>query len=170
MKKLIVLMFAAVLISFTANAQRFVYVDTEYILEKIPEYNQAQEKLDAISEEWKQEADRRVKEIDQMYKRFQAEQYLMDDETKVKRENEIIAKEKELKEYQQQKFGYEGELYDKRQELVQPIMDKVYDAVLEIAEERKYDFIFDKASSGTTMLFSNPKFDRSDDVLKKLGY
>lgn len=154
--------------SIAIFGQRFVYVDTDYILEKIPEYKQAQEELDAIAQNWRDEIDKRYQEIDELYKEFQAEQYLMDSETRQKKEDEIVAKEKAVKEYQKNRFGYEGQLFEKRQELVKPIQDKVYEAVKTLAEERNYDFVLDKASGGATMLFANPKFDRSDEILKKL--
>lgn len=154
--------------SIAIFGQRFVYVDTDYILEKIPEYKQAQEELDAIAQNWRDEIDKRYQEIDELYKEFQAEQYLMDSETRQKKEDEIVAKEKAVKEYQKDRFGYEGQLFEKRQELVKPIQDKVYEAVKTLAEERNYDFVLDKASGGATMLFANPKFDRSDEILKKL--
>lgn len=155
---------------FTLSAQRFAYVDTEFILEKIPEYNQAQIDLDALAAQWKQQIEEKYQEIDRMYQKFQAEQYLMDESTRRRREQEIIDKEKEVKEYQKQKFGYEGELFQKRQELVKPIQDRVYNAIKDLAESRNYDFIFDKSSSGSSMLYANPRNDRSEDILKALGY
>lgn len=165
------LAFAVVLLTaFSVQAQRFAYVDTEYILSKIPEYKQAQTDLDAIASQWKQEIENKYAEIDRLYQKFQAEQYLMDEQTKRRKEEEIIQKEKEVKDYQKQKFGYEGELFEKRQELVKPIQDQVYNAIKDMAESRNYDFIFDKASSGSSMLFASPRYDKSEDILKELGY
>jgi len=151
-------------------SQRMAYVDTDYILEKIPEYQEAQKQLDEIAAEWRAEIDKEMQEVDQMYRKYQAEQYLMDEQTRVKKENEIAAKEKAINEKQKARFGYEGELFKKRQELVKPIQDKIYNAVVELAKSRNLDFIFDKASGGPYMLYADPKNDRSDDILKAMGY
>lgn len=165
-------LFALLLIgtmAFTAQAQRFAYVDTEYILGKIPEYKQAQDELDAISGQWKSQIETMYGEIDQMYKKYQAEQYLLDENTKRQREEEIIKKEREVKDYQQSKFGFEGELFQKRQELVKPIQDRVYNAITDLAQTRNFDFIFDKSSSGSNMLYASPKHDQSETIIKALG-
>ncbi len=169
MKKFSLLAFL-VLASLSMSAQRFIYVDTDYILDKIPEYKKAQEELDAIAQQWKEEISKKYAEIDRLYKEFQAEQYLMDSETRKKKEDEIVEKEKEAKDFQKKKFGYQGELFQKRQELVKPIQDRVYEAIKSLAEERNYDFVLDKASSGASILYANPKYDKSDEILKKLGY
>ena len=156
MKKLSILTLLLIA-SLSISAQRFIYVDTDYILDKIPEYKKAQEELDAIASQWKEEIAKKYAEIDRLYKEFQAEQYLMDSATRKKKEDEIVQKEKEAKDYQKQKFGYQGELFQKRQELVKPIQDKVYEAIKSLAEERNYDFVLDKASGGATILYANPK-------------
>lgn len=150
------------------NAQRFAYVDTDYILGELPEYKSAQKKLDQYSSDWKKEIDKRVKEIDQLYQKYQAEKALMPEQEKKELEQKITNKEEALKQYKQQKFGEEGELYQKRRELVQPIQDRVFDAVQRLAKEESLDFIFDK-SGAVTMLYTNAKYDRSDEVLKMLG-
>jgi outer membrane protein len=168
MKNLFIITVLLTLTSVSLTAQRFAYVDTDYILSKIPAYNQAQQELDAIAEGWRNEIDKIYAEIDKMYKKFQAEQYLLDETTKKLREEEIINKEAELKDFQKQKFGYEGELFQKRQELVKPIQDRVYNAIKELAETRNYDFILDKASSGSNMLYANPRYDKSDEIIKQL--
>jgi len=162
---------AAVLFFLSAStfSQNFAYVDTEYILENIPDYKDAQGELDKISIEWQKQLERRYAEIDKMYKNYQAEQILLTEDMKVKREDEIIKKEKAAKEYQKEKFGVDGELFQKRKELVKPIQDKVYKAISEIANYKKYGVVFDK-SSALTMLYTNPKYNVSDDVLKKMGY
>jgi outer membrane protein len=162
----IVLLFVT---SFTVNAQNFAYVDSEYILENIPDYKDAQGELDKLSIEWQKQLERRYAEIDKMYKNYQAEQILLTEDMKSKREEEIIKKEKEAKEYQKKKFGVDGELFQKRKELVKPIQDKVYSAISAIANYKKLGVVFDK-SSALTMLYTNPKYNISDDVLKKLGY
>lgn len=152
-----------------AFSQNFGYVDTEYILGNIPDYKDAQDELDKLSIEWQKQLERKYAEIDKMYKNYQAEQILLTEDMKTKREEEIIKKEKEAKEYQKQKFGVDGELFQKRKELVKPIQDKVYNAISEIADYKKLGIVFDK-SSALTMLYTNPKYNISDEVLKKLGY
>jgi outer membrane protein len=171
MKTLVKILVVALFLStsFYASAQKIGYVDSEYVLQNIPEYKEAQEELDKLSIEWQKQLERRYAEIDKLYKNYQAEQILLTDEMKTKREEEIIKKEKEAKEYQKQKFGVDGELFKKRQELVKPIQDKIYNAINDVASMGGYDIIFDK-SSGLTMLYTNPKLNKSDAVLKKLGY
>ena len=153
----------------TVFSQNFGYVDTEYILENIPDYKDAQDELDKLSIEWQKQLERKYSEIDKMYKNYQAEQILLTEDMKVKREDEIIKKEKEAKEYQKKKFGVDGELFQKRKELVKPVQDKVYTAISDIANYKKLGVVFDKASA-LTMLYTNPKYNLSDDVLKKMGY
>ena len=155
--------------AFVASAQKFAYVDTDYILGQIPEYKAAQAELDKISVEWQKEVEAKYTEIDKMYKAYQAEQILLTEDMKKKREADIVAKEKEAKDLQKQRFGVDGELFKKRQELVKPIQDKVYNAVKAIAEKGGFAIIFDKASD-ITMLYASPKNDKSDEVLENLGY
>lgn len=150
------------------HAQDFAYVDTEYILSKMPSYKSAQAQLDAMSKKWQEEIDAMYAEIDKMYKEYQAEKVLLTKEMQTKRENEIIEKEREVKKFQNDKFGYEGALFKKRQELIKPIQDKVFEAINKVAKENGLDFIFDK-SGDMVMLVSNPKYDRSDEVLEELG-
>lgn len=153
----------------SATAQRFGYVDTEYILESIPEYQQKQQELNEISVQWQQEIEAMYTEIDRMYKDFQAEQILLTDDMKRKREEQIIEKEKEAKEKQKQRFGFQGDLFQRRQQFTKPIQDKVYAAIKEIADARGYAVIFDKAGT-LTMLYTSDKYDLSEDVLDELGY
>ena len=169
MKKSLIIAIVIIATAVTANAQRFAYVNTDYILKNIPEYKAAQEQIDKITTEWRAEVDKRQKEIDDLYRNFQNEQYLLTEEQKKTKVGEIEAKEKAIKDYQKTKFGYEGELFQKRQELVKPIQDKVYEAIEKYAKERGFDFIFDKSSS-TTLLYANAENDKSDDIIKKLGY
>lgn len=169
MKKLfftVVLILATSVVSF---AQKFAYVDTDYILSQIPEYKAAQAELDKISVQWQKEIEAKYAEIDKMYKSYQAEQILLTEEMKKKREADIINKEKEAKDLQKQRFGVDGELFKKRQELVKPIQDKVYNAVKAVAEKGSYSIIFDKASD-MTMLYTSAKLDKSDAVLEQMGY
>ena len=157
-----------VMIPFANYAQKFAYVDTEYILSLLPDYKSAQKKLNEIAEAWQKEVDGKYEGIDKMYKEYQAEKILLTPDQQKQREDEIINKEKDAKKFQQDKFGYEGELFKKRQELVKPIQDKVFETIQKIATDDALDFIFDK-SSDMTMLFSNAKYDKSDNVLTILG-
>ncbi len=165
-------LFSAVLmvcISVSAFAQRFAYVDSEYILKHIPEYSSAQKQLDALSEQWQKEVDSRFSEIEKMYKAYQADQVLLSEDMRKRRENEIIQKEKEAKEFQRVKFGYEGELFQQRTRLIKPIQDRVAKAVQAVAENQQLDLIFDR-SSEVMMLYASPKLDKSNDVITRLGY
>lgn len=152
----------------TAQAQKFAYVDTEYILAQLPDYKSAQKQLDQLSEKWQKEVDAKYQEIDKLYKNYQAEEVLLNNEQKKQRQEEIITKEKEAKKLQQTKFGYEGELFRKREQLIKPIQDRVFDAIQTIAKREDLDFIFDK-SGDMVMLFSNARFDKSGEVLEELG-
>jgi outer membrane protein len=151
------------------SAQKFCFVDTDYILAQSPAYLAAQTELNNLSLQWQKEVEAKYAEIDLMYKNFQQEQILMTEELRVKREAEIVQKEKEAKEFQKSKFGVDGELFKKRQELIKPIQDQVYNAVRQMAERGGYAIVFDKASD-MTMLYTNPKYDKSDDVLEILGW
>lgn len=153
----------------SAFAQKFAYVDTEYILENIPSYKAAQQQLDQLSAQYQKELESMHAEVEQMYKDFQSESVLLSDEMKRKREDVIITKEKEYKELQRKYFGREGDLFKKRQGLIKPIQDDVFNAIQEISTEGSYAVIFDKAN-GVTLIYTNPKFDLSDQVLEKLGY
>ena len=150
------------------SAQKYAYVDTEYILDNIPEYKDAQNILDDLAQQYQEEIEDEFLEVDRMYKNLQAEAVLMPDDIKEKREAEIAEKEKSIKKLQTQRFGVGGDLFDKREELVRPIQEKIYNAIEEIATEKNYAFVFDKAGS-LTILFSNDKFDISDDVLDAVG-
>lgn len=164
------LFFAVCILGFaTASiAQRYGIVDSKYILEKIPDYRDAQKKLDDFSNQWQKEIDGKQAALDKMYKDFEAEQVMLSDELKKKREDELFVREKELRDLQRKRFGFEGDLFKKRQELVKPIQDKVYNAIQKIAVARQFDFILDK-SEGITVIFADPKLDRSEDVLRELG-
>ncbi len=157
------------LMSFTANAQKYAYVNTEYILENIPDYKAAQQALDNLSLTWQKEIEDKYAIIDKLYKTYQAEQVLLTEEMKKRRQDEITQKEKDVKDLQKQRFGYEGDLFKKKQELVKPIQDKIYNAVKKMATDQSYAVIFDK-SSDLIMLYTNPKYDKSDAILLALGY
>lgn len=164
---LMVLMFLGIStqISF---AQKFAYVDTEYILSELPDYKSAQTQINELAEKWQKEIDKLYAQIDKMYKDYNVEKVLLNSEQQKQREAEIVAKEKEAKKLQQDKFGFEGELFKKRQELIKPIQDRVYNAIQKVAKEDNLDFIFDK-SGDMVMLFSNARYDKSDEVLSELG-
>ncbi len=168
MKKTIILVCTLFMVAFGVQAQRYAIVDTKYILDKMPEYKDAQKKLDQTSEQWQKEIEVKQAELDKMYKDFDAEQVMLSETLKKKREDEIFLKEKEVRELQRKRFGFEGDLFKKRQELIKPIQDKVYNAIQKIAVAKQYDFILDK-SEGITVIFADPKLDRSEDVLRELG-
>jgi len=163
------LLIASLLICGFASAQKYAYIDSQYILDNISEYKAAQQQLDQLSISWQKEIESKYAVIDKLYKDYQAEQILLTEDMRRKREMEITNKEKEVKEYQKQKFGYEGELFKKKQELVKPIQDKIYNAVKKLATEQSYAVIFDK-SGDLVMLYTNPKYDKSDDILQAMGY
>jgi len=165
----ILLILVVSFLAITTQAQKFAYVDTDYILNKIPEFNQAQDKLDALSADWQKEIENKYADVDQMYRNYQQEQVLLTDEMKIKREEAIIKKEKSAKDLQQKYFGPEGELYIKRQELIKPIQDKIYNAIQQLAANSKYAIVFD-SSSDLIMLYKNNNLDKSDKVLDLLGY
>ena len=169
MKKTAFLIIALMCFGLGSMAQKFAYVNTDYILEKIPEYTQAQKQIEQLSAQWQKEIEAIYTDIDQLYKDYIAEKVLLTDEMRKEREDIIIAKEKEAKSLQKQRFGPEGDLYKKRQELVKPIQDQVFNAVQQVAQKRKLDIVFDK-SSELMMLYTNQKYDISDDVLDKMGY
>jgi len=168
MKKIFVIACSLLLIAYTGTAQRYAVIDSKYILEKVPEYKDAQKKLDQFSLQWQQEIDQKQAIVDKMYKDYDAEQVMLSDDLKKKREDELYNKEKELRDLQKKRFGFEGDLFKKRQELIKPIQDRVYNAVQKLAVEKQYDFILDK-SEGITVIFADPKLDRSEDVLRNLG-
>jgi outer membrane protein len=146
-----------------STAQRLAYVDVNAILESMPEYQKAQESLDKLATQWRQEIAKQQDEVKGMYSKYQAEQVLMSEDMKKKREEEIMNKEKEVREAQRVKFGPEGALFKKREELVKPIQDRVYNAITQFAEEKGFEFIFEKGSA-SGMLFADPKYDKTEDV------
>ena len=169
MKRILLILAVSFLAVSTIQAQKFAYVDTDYILNNIPEFNQAQDKLDEISKQWQEEIEAIYAEVDKMYRDYQTQEVLLTDEMKTKRENAIIAKEKSAKDLQRKRFGPDADLYAKRQELIKPLQDKVYDAIQQLAANSKYAVIFD-SSSDLIMLYANPNLDKSDKVLENMGY
>ena len=169
MKRIIVTTIFAFVMSFGAFAQRFAYVDSDYILKHVPEYNAAQKQLDALSAQWQKQVDERFSDIEKMYKAYQSDQVLLTEEMRKRRENEIIEREKEAKEFQRVKFGFEGELFQQRSRLIKPIQDKVAKAVQAVADAQQLDMIFDK-NSEIMLLYASPRLDKSNDVVTRLGY
>lgn len=151
-----------------AQAQRYAVIDSKYILEKLIDYKDAQTKLDQQSKTWQTEIDNQMAEVDRLYKSYTAERAMLSDDVRKKREDEIMSKEKAAKELQKKRFGYEGDLFKKRQELIKPIQDRVYTAVQKMASAKNYEFVLDKAG-GVTLFYANPTLDKSDEVLKQLG-
>ena len=169
MKKIFITLVVAVVATLSASAQKFALVDMEYILRNVPAYEMANEQLNQVSLRWEKEVNEVTKEAETMYKNYQADMVFLTDDQKKKREEEIVAKEKEATDLRYKYFGPEGELYKKRQSLMQPIQDEVYNAVKKVSEERGYQCIFDRASSAN-IIFASPRIDVSNEVLAKMGY
>lgn len=167
MKKIIIVVVSFLFLQ-QSFSQHYAIIDSKYILDKMPEYKTAQQQLDQFAALWQQEIDQKQAILDKMVKDYEAEQIVLPENLKKKREDEIYNKEKELRDLQRKRFGFEGDLFKKRQELIKPVQDKVYNAVQKLAVERQYDFILDK-SEGITIIFADPKLDKSEDILKNLG-
>lgn len=169
MKKIIFMTVIVLAATLSGTAQKFAFVDSEYIRNNIPAFTAAQQQLDKLSEGWEKEVSDGYAVVEQMYKDYQAEVVLLTQDQKKKREEAIINKEKEVKDLQNRYFGMEGELSKKREELVKPIQDQILKAIKEISVEGSYAVIFD-TSAGSNILFANPRYDLSDQVLQKMGY
>lgn len=169
MKRIFIALFVATVASFAASAQKYALVDMEYILRNVPAYEMANEQLNQVSQRWEKEVNEVTKEAETMYKNYQADMVFLTDDQKKKREEEIVAKEKQATDLRYKYFGPEGELYKKRQSLMKPIQEDVYNAVKAVAEEKGYQTIFDRASS-QSIVFASPRIDVSNEVLAKLGY
>ena len=168
MKKIVFILLSFLLTAASVTAQRYAIIDTKYILDKMPAYRDADKKLTQTADQWQKEIDLKQAELDQMYKNFDAEQFMLSNDLKKKREDQLFNKEKEVRDLQKKRFGYEGDLFKERQKLVKPVQDKVYNAVQKMAVNRGYDFVLDK-SEGITVIFADPKLDKSDEVLRELG-
>ncbi|WP_026260323.1 OmpH family outer membrane protein [Segetibacter koreensis] len=168
MKKLLFIVFSLILTTATVSAQRYAIIDTKYILDKMPEYKDADKRLAETSQQWQKEIDDKQAQLNQMYHNFDAEQVMLTDDLKKKREDQLFNMEKEIRDLQKKRFGFEGDLFKERQKLVKPVQDKVYNAIQKMAVNRGYDFVLDK-SEGITVIFADPKLDKSEDVLKELG-
>ena len=167
MKRILIICGAVLLMAMNAKAQKFALVDMEYIMKNIPAYEMANEQLNQLSQRWQKEVEAKGKEVQTMYNNFKSDMVFLTDEQKQKREQEIVDKEKEANELKYKYFGPEGELYKKRQSLLKPIQDDVYNAVKKVSEERGYQVIFDRASS-QSIIFASPKIDISNEVITKL--
>jgi outer membrane protein len=168
MKKIFLLVAFSCMIAATVQAQRYAIIDTRYILDKLPDYRSAQKNLDDIASGWQKEIDKQEADLNKMYVDFESEKVMLSEDLRKKREDQLFVKEKTLRDLQRQRFGFEGDLFKKRQELIKPIQDKVYNAVQKLAVQRGYDFILDK-SEGITVIFADPKLEKSEDVLRELG-
>ena len=167
-KKAITLLAMAVLVSVTSiQAQKIALVDINEVLENLPDYKEAQTEVDRIAAEWRQEIAQEYDKIKSMYNKYQAQQVLLSEEAQKQKEDEIVAKETEVRDLQRRRFGPEGDLFLKRQELVAPIQEKVFGAIDDFATDRGYDIILDKGGS-TGLLFSNDEFDKTEDIKKRL--
>lgn len=169
MKKLIFTLLVCAAGVMSASAQKFALVDMEYILRNVPAYEMANEQLNQVSLRWEKEVTELSKEAETMYKNYQSERVFLTEDQRKKREDEIVAKEKEVTDLKYKYFGPEGELYKKRQSLIKPIQEEVYNAVKKVSEEKGYQVIFDRASS-QSIVFASPRIDVSNEVLTKLGY
>ncbi len=168
MKKVLSIVICIVMLSATVSAQRYAIIDTKFILDKMPEYKDADKRLAQTSEQWQKEIDDKQGQLSQMYRNYDAEQYMLSDDLKKKREDQLFNLEKEVRDLQKKRFGYEGDLFKERQKLVKPVQDRVYNAIQKVAVNRGYDFVLDK-SEGITVIFADPKLDKSSEVLQELG-
>ncbi len=169
MKKTAILTLALLFATLAGFSQRFAYIDSEYILDNIPEYKAAEMEVEQLSIKWQTELERMFEEIEQLFRAYQAEAPLLPDEIRRQREEDIMTRERTAKELQMKRFGRDGELFAKRQELIRPLQDRIFEAVKDIATRGNYAVIFDK-SGGLTMIFTDVRYDLSDEVLQRLGY
>lgn len=169
MKKLLTIIAAVLLTAGAANAQKFALIDMEYILGRIPAYERANEQLNQLSKRWQAEIEAVSLEAQTLYKNYQNEAVFLSEEQKIKKEEEIVAKEQEASELKRKYFGAEGELYKKRESMMAPIQDEIYEAVKAISETKGYSMVIDRASA-SSMIYASPKIDISNEVLEKMGY
>ena len=167
--KRILLILSIFIFTGSSQAQKFAYVDSQFILEHIPEYKQAKEEIDNLSYQWQEDIEDAYQKIDKLYRAYQTDKVLLTDKMRQDREDEIIQKEKEVKELQQQRFGTDGDLYKKQEELIRPIQNLIYNTVQEYAKEGRYGVIFDK-SGDLLMLYADENLDKSEKILDRLGY
>lgn len=151
-----------------AHAQKFGWVDSEFIMAKMPEFAKAQQELTALSTTWQKEIEAQKKDLERLQRTYHDEEVVLTEQMKKKRQDEILLKEQELKAYQNKQFGYEGQLFKKRQELNKPVQDKVFEACEKVAKKKQLAMIIDKASD-LTLLYTNPTYDYTEFVLEELG-
>lgn len=168
MKKFLFFILISIFATQVSNAQKFGYVDSDFIMNKMPAYGTAQRELDKMSENWQKEIESMYKNIDKLYKNYQAEEVLLTEEMKKKRQDEIVKKEQEVKEYQKKIFGFEGTMFKKRQELIRPVQDQIFEAIEKVAKQKQLQIVFDK-SGDLVMLYTNPVHDYTEYVLEELG-
>ncbi len=168
MKKIFIMLLVA-MGATTASAQKFALVDMEYILKNIPAYERANEQLTQVSKKWQAEVEALNTEAQTLYKNYQSEAVFLSEEQKTQKEEEIVAKEKEAAELKRKYFGPDGELFQKRESLMTPIQDEIYNAVKDICDQKGYSLVLDRAGDGG-IVFASPKIDISNEVLTKLGY
>lgn len=169
MKKLFLISCLLVVCAWMANAQKYALIDMEYILKNIPAYEMTNEQLSQVSKKWQNEVDALQQEAQNMYKTYQSDLVFLSAEMETKREEEIVKKEQEAQDLKRKYFGADGELYKKRESLMKPIQDEIYNAVKEISEDKGYQLVIDRASA-MSIIFASPKIDISNEVLVKLGY
>ena len=169
MKKLFLISCLLVVCAWMADAQKYALIDMEYILKNIPAYEMTNEQLSQVSKKWQNEVDALQQEAQNMYKTYQSDLVFLSAEMKTKREEEIVKKEQEAQDLKRKYFGADGELYKKRESLMKPIQDEIYNAVKEISEQKGYSVVVDRASA-TSIIFASPRIDISNEVLAKLGY
>ena len=169
MKKIVLMTVLVFAFAIHASAQKYALVDMEYVLKHIPSYEMANEQLNQVSQRWQKEVEEKAKQAEQLYKDYQSNMVFLTEDMKTKKEEEILAKEKEVNELRRNYFGPEGELFKKRESLMKPIQDDIYNAVKKISEEKGYMMILDRASS-SSIIFASPRIDISNEVLAKLGY
>lgn len=168
MKKIILFSFLTILSVVYAHGQKFGYIDSEYIMSKLPEYSKAQKELNKASEGWQKDLEKMRVQVEELRKKYQAEEVLLTEEMKKERQDTIVAREKAMREFQKRIFGFEGMLFLKKQELVKPVQDKVFEAVEKVAKAKQLQIVFDK-SGELVMIYTNPVHDYSDFVLEELG-
>lgn len=168
MKKILLSTLFFMLISFPLFSQKYAYIDSEYILSNMPDYTEAQAELNRLAVEWQNEIEAQFKSIDSMYKKYQVEAITLPEKMKKSREDAIIAAEQAAKNLQKKRFGTDGDLYKKREELIKPIQDRVFSAIEEYAKDRGFAFVFDVAGD-MTIVYADPKWDINDQIMQKLG-
>ncbi len=167
MKKLMIVACLVLVSAATTFAQRYAIVDTRYIFEKMPEYKQVQKTIDETAATWQKEIDTKQATLDKLYSEYDSQGAMMTDDLKLKKEDELFKKEKELRDLQKKRFGFEGDLFKKRMELMKPLQDKIASAVNRLVSANGYDLVFDK-SEGKSIIFADPKLDKSDEILREL--